>query len=289
MFDNLDKKKLMVYVLVPLILTTLFAAMYFSHILVLQRLISPKLPPLKTDSWREFGLLENTQNLFLLVMAVVSLAGVWRATEKLQRLALCMLTLFTLFVFLEEVDYFTHWHAYFTSEEPIYWFKPMPLEEFLALADENEDATNFNLHNQGEMTKVFKFFGDFTIISLFVLLPLVAPYIKNRYVRYGSPERYSILTCVLMLAMSKAIHQIGKVDEFLFKAVHVVSKLDQYYLNDSILGGWKPTMELGSISSNLSEFRELNMYYLFMVYLIILVFYRRLEKSQGEPPVALPH
>jgi hypothetical protein len=278
---KIDKNKLLIYVLIPLTLTTILAAMYFSHILVLHRLVSPKLPPLLADSWREFGLLENAQNILLLVMVVVLLVGVWRATEKLQRLAFCLVALFTLFVFLEEVDYFTHWHAYLTAEENIRWFDPMPLEQLLALADENEEATNFNLHNQGEMTKIFKIVGDFTIISLFVLLPLIAPYIRNRYVRYAAPEHYTILTCVLMLVMSKLIHQIGKVDEFLFKAVHIVSKLDQYYLSNSILGGWEPTMELGSISSNLSEFRELNMYYLFMVYLIVLVFYRRLENSQG--------
>lgn len=280
MLNKIDMKKVLVYLIIPMAITTIYAAMYFSHILVLQRLISPKLPPLLADSWREFGLLENSQNLCLLVMVVVLIVGIWRATEKLQRAAFCMVALFTLFVFLEEVDYFTHWYAYFTADEPIHWFKPLPLTDLLALAEENENAGNFNLHNQGNLVKVFKFVGDFTIVFLFVLIPLIAPYIKNRYVQYAAPERYAILTCVMMLLMSKLIHQIGKIDKFLFKAIHVVSVLDKHYFNNDIFGGREPTLELGSISSNLSEFRELNVYYLFMVYLIILVFYRTLGENE---------
>lgn len=281
MITTLNKNKVLVYLVIPLTITTVFAAMYFSHILVLQRLISPKLPPLLINSWREFGLLENTQNIFLLVMVIVLLAGIWRATEKLQRAAFVFVALFTIFVFLEEVDYFTHWYSYFTAEEPIHWFKPLPLQDLFALAEENENAVNFNIHNQGELLKIFKFLSDFTIVCLFVLLPLIAPYINNRYVRYAAPERYAILTCVMMLVMSKLIHQIGKLDKFLFKAIHIVNVFDKHYFNNSIFDGKEPAIELGSISSNLSEFRELNVYYLFMVYLIILVFYRTLEKNQS--------
>ena len=265
MYKKLDKKKLAVYLVIPFVLTTLLAAMYFSHIIVLQRLISPKLPPLLADSWREFGLLENIQNTFLLVMLVTLLAGIWRATERLQRAAFVFIMIFTLFVFLEEVDYGTHWYQYAVCEEGFDWFKPLPLADLMALKEVNDEAVSFNLHNQGEMTKVFKLVGDFTIIFLFVLIPLLAPYIKNRYVRYAAPERYAIFTAIMMLATSKIIHLIGKIDKHFFK--------------EAVLSGNEPAWEVGSISSNLSEFRELNIYYLFAVYLIILVFYRSLQKS----------
>lgn len=265
MYKKLDKKKLAVYLVIPFVLTTLLAVMYFSHIIVLQRLISPKLPPLLADSWREFGLLENIQNTFLLVMLVTLLAGIWRATERLQRAAFVFIMIFTLFVFLEEVDYGTHWYQYAVCEEGFDWFKPLPLADLMALKEVNDEAVSFNLHNQGEMTKVFKLVGDFTIIFLFVLIPLLAPYIKNRYVRYAAPERYAIFTAIMMLATSKIIHLIGKIDKHFFK--------------EAVLSGNEPAWEVGSISSNLSEFRELNIYYLFAVYLIILVFYRSLQKS----------
>ncbi|MCK5862166.1 MAG: hypothetical protein KAH38_06760 [Candidatus Hydrogenedentes bacterium] len=265
MYKKLDKKKLAVYLVIPFVLTTLLAVMYFSHIIVLQRLISPKLPPLLADSWREFGLLENIQNTFLLVMLVTLLAGIWRATERLQRAAFVFIMIFTLFVFLEEVDYGTHWYQYAVCEEGFDWFKPLPLADLMALKEVNDEAVSFNLHNQGEMTKVFKLVGDFSIIFLFVLIPLLAPYIKNRYVRYAAPERYAIFTAIMMLATSKIIHLIGKIDKHFFK--------------EAVLSGNEPAWEVGSISSNLSEFRELNIYYLFAVYLIILVFYRSLQKS----------
>lgn len=265
MLKKVDWKKLNIYLFVPLLLTAILAGMYFSHIILLQRLVCPKLPPLPADSWREFGLLENVQNLLLLFMVLVLLAGVWRSTEKLQRIGFALVAAFTLFVLLEEVDYFTHWYRYFTSDIEFEWFRPVPLGELMALADANDEVANFSLHNQGDMIKVFKFIGDFTIVFLFVLIPLVAPFIDNRYVRYAAPDRYAILTAVMMLLTSKLIHLIGK--------------LDKHFFTEAVLNGKEPSWEVGAISSNLSEFRELNVYYLCLVYLIILVFYRKLQKT----------
>ena len=259
----MDWKKVFIYLIVPLAITSVLATMYFSPSLTAQRLVSPKLPPLSADSWRELGLLENAQNVCLLVMAFASIVGAIRSRESLQRAGFVLLMLFCVFVFLEEIDYGTHWYHYATADARFEWFKPLPSWDQASIEQMSKDRSRVDLHNHGNMTKLFKVFSDTLIAVLFVVLPIVGPWIRNRWVRYLAPERYAILTVLAMVTMSKIIHLAGK--------------LEKKAIRDALLNWTLPNWEMGSISYNLSEFREFFVYYLFMLYLLSVVFTRFLD------------
>ncbi|HPJ58027.1 MAG TPA: hypothetical protein PLK81_10315, partial [Kiritimatiellia bacterium] len=70
-----DWSKLVIYLVIPVVLTGGLAAMYYSGVLMTQRLVAPKLPPLDSHSWREFGLLENGQTLLLAAIVATLTAG----------------------------------------------------------------------------------------------------------------------------------------------------------------------------------------------------------------------
>ena len=65
-----DKRRILIYAVAPTSLSLLFIALYFSGIEILQTIASPA-------SQREFGLIENAQNLLLLSAAVIC----WRAAR----------------------------------------------------------------------------------------------------------------------------------------------------------------------------------------------------------------
>jgi hypothetical protein len=261
----MNGKKLVVYLVIPLALSSLLLAMYFSGNIVLQRLVSPKLLPLPLDSWREFGLLETIQNLLLLIITGVSIAGILRKQDLRERIALALIAAASVFVFFEEIDYGTHYVAYAQSETSFRWFAPLSeLAAEMAQLPPAEDP--FNLHNQdlpvvGELTDIFKAAAILILVGWFFLLPLAAGKLSNPWLRYLAPDRYVLLTLGVMMLISFAAHELGEAHDAAFKA--------------AVARGETPTMELGSIQKNLSEFRELNIYYIFLVYLGNLVFFRQ--------------
>lgn len=256
-----DWSKLVIYLVIPVVLTGGLAAMYFSGDLAAQRLVAPKLPPLDSHSWREFGLLENGQALLLAAMVATLAAGAWRAGERLVRAGFALAALFALFVLLEEIDYGKHWREYAVCEESIEWFRPVPHGEWNPLEEKRAQGASFTVH-QRHLTTEFKLGGDLLLIALFVVLPLVAPRVRNRWVRWAAPSRYAVLTVIAMLLTSQAVHAAGR-------------SLRHRY-RDEVRRGEVPQWELGSLVNNLSEFREFNAYYLYAVYFAALVFRRRL-------------
>jgi len=97
---------------------------------------------------------------------------------------------------------------------------------------------------------------DAGIIVMFVLFPLFCADSTRPLVRYLVPDRFSILTAISMVAVSKLAHA----------------------LKDAGIGG------RGTISKNISEFRELLIYYIFIVYLIEVMFRRAFQPT--EKPAA---
>jgi MFS family permease len=256
-----DWSKLVIYLVIPAVLTGGMAAMYFSGDPVAQRLVAPKLPPLDSHSWREFGLLENGQTLLLAVMVATLAAGAWRARAWRVRAGFVLAALFALFILLEEIDYGKHWREYAGCEESIEWFRPVPHGEWNPLEEKKAQGASFTVH-QRHLTTEFKVVGDVLLIALFVVLPLAAPRVRNRWVRWAAPSRYAVLTVIAMLLTSQAVHTVGR-------------SLRHRY-RDEVRRGEAPQWELGSLVNNLSEFREFNAYYLYAVYFAVLVFGRRL-------------
>ena len=91
-----------------------------------------------------------------------------------------------------------------------------------------------------------KLISNIGLLTGFVLAPLLLSSSRNPIMRLLVPSRWMIATVVLIVLLSVLAH----------------------YLDDaghSMIAG-KP----GNLDKNISEFRELNMYYLLLLYLAIL-------------------
>ncbi len=209
---------------------------YFSGIGFLRQVISPYWPGVRLDSAREFGLLENLQNVCLLVAFIAAAYGVKTKPRKIERAALVLVGMAVAFVFFEEIDYGLHYY------------------EFLTGIEEQQVLPIRNVHNVGPITDVVKRCTDLGIILFFVIAPLAFAKSKRPLVRYIVPDRFAIMTAVSMVIVSKTAH----------------------LLEDAGVGGY------GTLYKNISEFRELLVYYLAAVCLGNLVLFRSLDDTMSE-------
>jgi len=228
-------RKLVIYLVVPGAISLALIMAYFSGVSWLQHLVSPRIVGMHPDSSREFGLLENLQNLYLLGIVVVAAWGVKRKALRLEKAAFAALALFSVLVFLEEIDYGLHYYEYWKG---ISFF---------------EAAQTRNLHNIGDADKLIKRLVDVLLVLLFVVAPLAFAKSRRPLYRYLTPDRYAILTMAAMFALSRLAH----------------------YLRDAGVGA------PGTINKNISEFRELTIYYIFLVFLAGLVFFRSYSPEEG--------
>jgi hypothetical protein len=112
-----------------------------------------------------------------------------------------------------------------------------------------------NLHNQGNNTNTIKALANVMLAAVFVILPYVDPLKKFRLVKTLSPSKMILFTVVATVLVA-LLHEA----------------LDPYNL---------PTN--GALSSNLSEFEELLIYYIFFVY-----FREKYAQFRSEPgPIGL--
>lgn len=103
-----------------------------------------------------------------------------------------------------------------------------------------------NLHNLGENTRWMKRAGDLLMVLLFIVAPLCLRRSRSAWVRYLLPDPYVLGTAVVGVGLSRFAH----------------------FLQDT-------TRQAGSISNNVSEFRELVTYYAFALYFHRVVLCRR--------------
>ena len=282
----MDKRKLFVYLIVPAAVSLALTAMYFSGNIVLQRIVCPKLPPLSPDAWREFGLLEGLQNVVLLALVGVACAGALRKRHALERAAWAGLAVCTLFVFAEEIDYGAHLRAYFFGGTEFNWFQPMREWPPELVGQIDLMAQPVNVHNQPGVDKILKKANNIMIGGVFVLLPLLAMRFRNKWLQYAAPDRYAILTVIAIVLLRSLTHALGSWEESQVGTLRDLMEAFQTGQAGDHAAALAAGREPGAISSNLSEFRELNFYYLLLVYCAGLVFCRRSplepEEVSGE-------
>jgi hypothetical protein len=201
---------------------------YFSSIPALQNLITPPIDSIHPNSRREFGLLENIQNLILLTMIAFSLLALRKEKPRIEKIGFAGLAVFSCLVLLEEIDYGLHWYEWFQGITP-----------------ENAEEVR-NWHNQGDRTSQTKRVVDIGMALLFLVAPLALTKVKRSWIQYLCPDRYSILTLLAMVIVRTTAHT----------------------LRDQGLG------EGGGIQRNISEFRELLTYWIFLLYLSELALHR---------------
>ena len=218
--------------MLPTALSLLMLGLYFSGIESLQSVVAPTLPGLHKFTWREFGALEQMQHLMLLAMVALSADTLFRTEERLLRIGCGLICAVFIFVFLEEVDYGTNFYEYVTGDN-----QPLSSENW-----------NRNLHNRYTETGTeFEYFmksaSDAVLVLAFVIAPFLLRGSRNKTIRLLRPTRWMAATVLLMAAFSVIAHA----------------------LEDAGLGVIDGAS--GHLASNVSEFRESNIYYLFLLYI----------------------
>ena len=126
-------------------------------------------------------------------------------------------------------------------------------KEYLAGVPLEEQAKVRNWHNEGERTSVMKDIMTAATVLVFVIAPFALGKSRNKFIRYVLPARQ---------------YAAG------FLGIVLISRL-AHYLNDLDLG-------VPGIKQNIGEFRELGMYYFYLVHAWMVVF-RRDYDQPAEP------
>lgn len=187
----MDLRRLSVFVLIPVVVTLVCLGLYFSGVPWMERLVAPSMDGMYVNTWREFGLVENLQNLLLLATIAVTVTGLGRKPHLWERLLLGAIGLLALFVFLEEVDYGLHWYE---------WLRGIG-------ADEAAEVRNW--HNQSGRTSVLKRVVDVGMLTGFVLLPLLLRGRAGPVVDYLLPSRWFAATLVCVIGLSELAHALN--------------------------------------------------------------------------------
>jgi len=231
------------HVLVPVLISLLLIGLYFSRISFLQHIIAPSIEGVEPFSQREFGAVELLQNLVLLWIFYYTVRCFLAAKDWPIRLFCILVAGAVLFQFLEEIDYGAPFLNLLTDQKqavlPVDWGR--------------------NLHNKilddGEQ---FGGYLKLTARIIIVLGFLLAPLLKNRIpwpkVRLLIPSRWVIATVMSSYVLSRLAH----------------------WLDDTGVGIIDGVQ--GNLYLNISEFSELGLYYLFLLYITTLS--GRIDSSQ---------
>ena len=248
-----SRGRIAVYVIIPAVLAGVLLGMYFSGNLALQRVVSPKLPPLPIDSWRELGLLENLQIVLVLAMLVVAVTGAARQRGRRERMFFGIVACVAAFVLLEEIDYGSHYRHYLAEPNEVSW--RMPENEWPpgVLERSERPVSKHGLHYWNKIEERLKILVNALVGFLFVWLPVAARRRRGTWAARLAPDPLILCTVLIMIMARYAAHGLGWLDARLVAAAAAAGGL---------------LREAGSINSNLSEFGELLVYYTFLVYVI---------------------
>jgi len=232
---KITAQNIVLYGVIPAVVSLALIGGYFSGVALLQHIVSPNLDLPNPNAAREFGLLENLQNVYLLAIIGICVVAAKRRNGRF-RMLFAGASLFVGFVLLEEIDYGLHYYEMATGVSS---YDPEQIR---------------NVHNIGETTRYVKRVADVILVLVFGLFPFVLRKNKNAFVRMVLPSPYSFLTLVVMLVMRSLAHGLQD------------------------LGVGNP----GSIEKNLSEFREVNIYYLALVYVYDIGLRRQAISGSAE-------
>jgi hypothetical protein len=200
---------------------------YFLDIFGLSEAISPTLN-------REFGVLEHLQLLIILAIIVLAFRTARKTTTRFQRYFFLLAGVFSIFIFLEEVDYGIHYYEFIVADT---------IEENSTGAFEDGPR---NLHNQGyirQYTMWAVYLGLVIFLGLASFLRSKS-FPRNAWLRWLIPSNgYFILSLVAMFLINE-----------------LVRYLEQNVKDPSII----------SLNGNTIEFQETFIYYIAFLYLFEL-------------------
>ena len=188
--------------------------------------------PISDFLTRESGLLEQLQNVYLLAILGIFIVAFKNRNGIDERLFFGLLSVFFLIIFLEEIDYGINLYEFFIGQ--------------------SADVSVRNWHNQetdGARQNVhyFKQVMDLMNFAWFVVLPLMANKVNIPMIKSLIPNRFFIVAFLLTIVYSRIAHGLED------------AGLD-------VINGMN-----GSLAGNISEFREHNTYYLYLLYALQLM------------------
>lgn len=223
-------KKIILFVGIPIFINLLLIGLYFSGIESAQQLVAPTISWLQSNSWREFGILEQLQNIYLLAIIIIFIIAVLKKPLILEKVFFLSGALIFLVLFLEEIDYGIHFYEYFTGQASSIEVR--------------------NWHNQISSGKqnvsYLKKIVDLIMVIWFVLIPIFSYKIKYVPIKYIVPSRWFIIGFIIVFVFSRLAHFLDGMEWDVINGVE------------------------GNLAGNISEFREANTYYLYLLYAIQL-------------------
>jgi len=199
---------------------------YFFDILGLSFIMAPEFN-------REFGVIENIQLLIILSIFIVSYKSYRNSKINLAKYVFLGVSLFSIFLFLEEIDYGLHLFEYFSGKST---------EEVLVEHHGNQIR---NIHNQGNITQDFKLAVYISFVLFLVIIPIIVRKIKlsNQYLDLVIPSKYFIYSLISMALLNRL-------------ALFIDKNIKYNYIS--------------SLNSNISEFEEIFICYIMLLYLLEL-------------------
>lgn len=205
-----------VYWILPSVLLLIMIAMYFSGQPVLMSIVAPQFN-------RELGLLESVQHLMLLAISLMLFARIRHARESKEKLLFGVLLAGAVFLLLEELNYGTHYWYAITGQD---W----------------ETKPIMSVHNQGDLSDIFKDTGDAVLLIFFVGFALLGGKLENKWAEYFRPQKMFVVSIICAILVSRVAHYLNQ---------HY-PPANNYFVQ------------------NMGEFREMFVYYIGLVYCWIL-------------------
>lgn len=171
------RKQHLMYWIIPLVVLIPLLSMYFSGVKWAQEIIAPSI------NW-ELGLVENLQAALLLMILCITIIAIFRKTNKIEKVLFFFLSIFTLFVLLEEIDYGGHYLRFFRGDADTFFVQM---------------TGSTNIHNQGNNARIFKRSIYPLMLILFIIVPLFRHKLKNPILKYVSPNKWFIITAVITI------------------------------------------------------------------------------------------
>jgi len=151
-FKQMTWKEHLVYWILPIVISWVLALMYFSGPLWIQNLTAHSYN-------REFGILENLENILLIGVIIFSFILLKNAGNLTLKIIYLLGLVASAFMLLEEIDYGFHYWNFFKGIRP------------------QDDPVIHNIHNQGKNTIKILMWTGYAIILLFIV---VMPHINKK-------------------------------------------------------------------------------------------------------------
>jgi len=188
------RTRLVLYGVIPSVLLGGMALMYYSGPDWMRRIVSPDLARVAPDAQREFGALELLQDVALLALAAVAVAGVRRERLLVPRLVLWLALVGSVFMLLEETDYGMHFVEFARGGEHA----------------PGEVTGYHNIHRLGYTAVVLRHVALFGMMTFFGGFAIVFARSRNALLRYLAPDRLSVLAVLLVTAVQEVVWRLAE-------------------------------------------------------------------------------